>query len=54
MTLVERLEKCRKQLDDEVDRKLVAYDYDPAIADLRDLIADTRKQIEELMSCQKR
>ena len=48
MNLVERLEQCRKQLDRSIIERLIAQDYDMVEADLRDILEEAQKRIEEL------
>ena len=48
MTLVERLEQCRKQLDRSIIERLIAQDYDLVESELRDILEEARKRIEEL------
>jgi ribosomal protein L20 len=52
MSLVERLEKCRVELDREIRAKVAIRTYDYAAADMRQVIEDAKKRIEELESCQ--
>lgn len=53
MSLVERLEQCRVQLDREIRAKVVNRTYDHAAADMRQAIEDAQKRIVELEACQK-
>ena len=48
MNLVERLEQCRKQLDRSVIERLIAQDYNLVEAELRDILEEAQKRIEEL------
>ena len=48
MNLVERLEQCRKQLDRSVIERLIAQDYDIVEAELRNILEEAQKRIEEL------
>jgi hypothetical protein len=48
MNLIERLEQCRKQLDRSVIERLIAQDYDIVEAELRNILEEAQKRIEEL------
>ena len=48
MNLIERLEQCRKQLDRSVIERLIAQNYNLVEAELRDILEEAQKRIEEL------
>jgi histidinol dehydrogenase len=48
MSLVERLDRCKMQLDRQVQESVVEQAYLLVEADLRDLIDDAAKRIREL------
>lgn len=48
MSLVERLEQCRLQLDWDIRAKVLNRDYDHAAANMRQVIEDAKKRIIEL------
>lgn len=48
MTLVERLDECRKKLDRSITERLIQRDYDLVEAELRDILEEAKNKIEEL------
>ena len=53
MNLMERLDRCRVELDKHIDGCLVNRRYDLAAADMREVIEAAQKRIKELEACPK-
>ena len=53
MTLVERLEKCRKELDRYITESIATDTYEQRSADMRELLHAAENRIKELEGCRK-